>query len=283
MRIIYKLFTLIAFSALFIGFVSCNKDNEATFSSNNPNKSMPSNTEIVNGFTYADVLYLTSLHNEFCEEYANIFDLSRGTVEEEMERCITEAILDGLGETERKNIIDSFRQHEFIPFSTEDLALWILENKDIKDKRTVSDFVFSISEGDLDSSTYVSFSRMVDSLQTDACRILSGYDLLAVITYMEQAKASYYYWMPEEAGGSGLGYSHIVSNFTPKTKGNNAQQPSKWWKAAASASLSDAKAATVASYVVAFSGGTGLGAAAAGVAGSSLLDGVITLLSEWNN
>ena len=270
----------VALLAIFAIFASCNKDENDTTIPVNNKKNISPDLEIVKGFTYSDILTLTSLHNEFCEEFSQIFDLGNGTIAQEMERCFTEAPLDGISKSEREKIINCFRERDFAPFSSEELTKWILENQNIKDKENVLKIIFSISEEELDSSTYVSFSSIVDSLQTDAYNKLSGYDLLAVITFLEQAKASYYFWMPNEIGGSGTGYSQIVSSFMQNSKGNTTHQPSKWWKAAASATLSDAKAATVASYVVAFSGGTGLGAAAAGVAGSSLLDGIITLLSE---
>ena len=181
----------------------------------------------------------------------------------------------------RQQILTELTSRDFVPISDSEFIYNLNDYKDITEKDRVIQLVSIIKPVDFENLNFDKFSDKVDSIQNLAFNDLCNYDLLAVLSYTEQLRASYYCWMPKELGGSGVGYNLFECGFSSVSKAKD-DDVDPWVRAVGEAAIADGKSFSMSCLIIAFTGGTGLGPAAIVAGLTSLEAGISTYIREKN-
>lgn len=259
--------------------VSCEKGESEVSNLNKVKSNVSTTTKILEGITYGDICSATQKHNQYIEEFAQIIDLQDDNYQEEIIKCISKASMDNASIEIRQQILTELESRNFIPISDFEYINNLNNYSDIIKKDRVIQLISIIEPYDFENLDFDMFSNKVDSIQNMAFDDLCNYDLLAVLAYTEQLRASFYCWMPKELGGSGIGYNLFERGFSSVSKAKT-DDVDPWVKAVGEAALADGKSFSMSCLIIAFTGGTGLGPAAIAAALTSAEAGISTYIKE---
>ena len=234
-----------------ITFVACNKETDANPNLNTQTKehSPTPLSKIYLDITYDDLREDAARHNAYLDDLFSYFNFDAEDYDEEMKRCVRESKFDNMSDEEKEQLIKEYGNN---PSSYEDIIDDIDSCKLISQPDRVYDLISTFDTTLFAVASYERICGMADSIQTIALKELAEADMFLVVRYTEMIKASSYYWMSPEQGGSGVGYS-ILTIYIPKTKEGTPGQ-STAANAIGHAALADCATAAVGCLVTAIGG-----------------------------
>ncbi len=190
--------------------------------------------------SYEDIVTMANQHNEYLNDIFVNFNFKCEDYYKELEANILNTNFGGASMEQKEYLCTFFRDKNYVLESMEDVVIAIENCKNIHDKNLVIEFITAIDTNTFEEAVgYSGISSKIDILQDIAYHNLKDDDLIFVLSYTELLRKSSYYWLPEDLGGDGYGFTVLCGNKYEKKK------PSKGVRVAGAAALADAESLAI--------------------------------------
>ena len=237
--------------------------------------------------TFAKIENLAEKHNQYLDEILANYNLDNDDYQSEIINNIMNANLDNATIEQKEQICSTMMERGYTP-TFEDMETAIGQCDALNNKTEILHFINALLSETLKCSSFEEISNEITSMQNAANEIFNDSDIIFCLSYSELLRKSMYYWLPEELGGNGFGYSILCYSTPPKPGSQNDAH--KKVSVAGEAAIADCSALAISMTYVGISGlfnpvigaGTLVGAAVESAASSAFTAAVTALKNHKN-
>ena len=237
--------------------------------------------------TFAKIENLAEKHNQYLDEILANYNLDNDDYQSEIINNIMNANLDNATIEQKEQICSTMMERGFTP-TFEEMETAIGQCNALNNKTEILHFINALLSETLKCSSFEEISNEITSMQNAAYGIFNDYDIIFYLSYSELLRKSMYYWLPEELGGNGFGYSILCYSTSPEPGSQNDTH--KKVSVAGEAAIADCSSLAISMTYVGFSalfnpviGAGALIGAAAESAISSACTAAVTALKNHKN